>query len=125
MKRWIPLTAVAALLAVALGGCIFIDPDDDHDWRYERIVWDNHTPYHIDNYLDGEFIGTVAPYDELTFRHRHLEGYRTFYSEAIEVETTWGPDEFYVDDGETFILDLYEGGTSSIRHRYDDETLPQ
>ena len=106
--KFIKIIILISLITL-ISSCIIIE--DDWVELYERVIYRNYTPYHIENYVDGVYIGTVGPFDTYIFKDDHLEGTHEFYSEAIEEEVVWGPKTFYIEDGETIVLDMYEDGT--------------
>lgn len=106
------------LVVILMSGCIWID--DDHDDyccnNYEEeIVYVNHTNYSVDNFIDDEFVGSVTPDSELHVFGYDYDGYHVFYSRCINFEFEWGPDEFFIYDGETFTIYLEMDGSSQFR----------
>ncbi len=106
-------SALAVLILLPLlfsSGCLIIDPDDDWN-ETEKIVYVNHTGAYVENYIDDDYVGTVAPWSEMRTRSKYYDGRHKFYSIAADAEYEWGPDWFHVDDGETFVIDLYINGS--------------
>lgn len=112
MKRF-SMMLVFLMLMAGLTSCIVID--DHEDFLREHVIFVNHTGWRIDNFIDDDFVGVVYPFEELHVSGRHLEGSHIFYSETTDGSFTWGPTRFYIDDGETLIIDLEVGSWSSHR----------
>ncbi|MBN2055483.1 hypothetical protein JW905_11205 [bacterium] len=109
MKLRLMVFMVAVLVSTSsLTGCIWVDDWDE--WLYERVIFDNHTGCYVDCYIDGYYEVTVRPHDESRIKERHLEGRREFYARSTDGLIEWGPDYFFLDEGETVVIDLYDGG---------------
>ncbi|MFC1848779.1 hypothetical protein ACFL27_01105 [candidate division CSSED10-310 bacterium] len=102
-KRFLLPIILMFTFAVMMAGCIVIDNDDDDD--PERITYHNNTPYQVENYIDDIFRGSVDAYSTLTI-YGDYEGTHTYYSKALNVGWTWGPDNFSLYDGEKFTIYL-------------------
>ncbi|MBN1354805.1 hypothetical protein JXA40_00890 [bacterium] len=114
--NWKPLAII--LIALSFTGCIWVDDDDDdYYWRdyVEHIIYINNTGYPIENFIDRHYVGTVDPWSELHVYDRDLEGYHLFYSDCVDCPLEWGPDEFYIHDGETFRIFLEADGAQSFK----------
>lgn len=96
-------------------GCIWIDDDDDNHYyqNYEEtIIYINNTSYSVDNFIDDEFVGAVAPNTELRVYGYDYDGSHKFYSKCIDCSLEWGPTYFTIRDGETFKIYLETSGMS-------------
>lgn len=105
-RRMIFSSTVACLLVCSTGCIWFSDWDDD--WLMEKIVYDNHTDYYIDCYIDDHYETTVRPYGERSVEDRDWDGRHLFYARSVDGEIEWGPEYFYLDDGETLVIDLHD-----------------
>ena len=111
-------TSLIILIAIYSGGCVWIDDDGPCCDKYlERIIYINQTSCEIDNFIDDRYVGTVLPYSELHISGYDYEGYHDYFSRSVECDLTWGPTEFYLDEGETFRIYLENGGMSYSRMR--------
>lgn len=105
---------VTVVIAV-LGGCIWIDDDGTaivYPNLEETVIYINRTEWYVDNMIDGEFVGTVAPGSTLRVASLDLDGPHEFYSTARDTGLTWGPTTFTLYDGEEFKIYLEETGMS-------------
>jgi hypothetical protein len=110
MKKGI-LVLIAVLMTWS--GCIFVDDGDDHHHSInleETVIYINRTGYSIENYIDGDFVGTVAPNTELYVYDYYFDGRHEFYSHCLDCDLEWGPTEFVLYDGEVFRVYLELAG---------------
>ena len=105
MFRKTILLALGAAAVLSAGGCYI----DDH-CRFcgddlETIRYENHTDLLVDNFIDGEYVGTVSRQGRLDVDGDY-EGRHVFESSTPGDELHWGPTEFRIGNGELFVLDL-------------------
>ena len=101
-KSWLFTFVLVGI--ILLQGCIYWVPEDDE--QYEYVFYHNFTPFDIDCWIDDEYVGIVWAHDTLRVRDKYWEGWHMFYSEAVNGDLFWGPDEFYLSDGESLHIDL-------------------
>jgi len=107
------LSGLVVLSLVVMGGCIWLDDGDSNNGYYndeETVVYVNRTAYLVDNYIDGEFAGTVEPFQSLSIYSRNLDGRHEFYSVCRDCSLSWGPTYFTLYEGEVFRIYLEETG---------------
>ncbi len=114
------LSGVLILVLMLFQGCVWVDDDDDCCPAYpneqEHIIYVNLTNNYVENYIDEDFKGTVSPDSELHVYGYDYDGTHWFHSVCVDCEKEWGPDEFTIDDGETFTIYLENDGRTSTRH---------
>lgn len=111
MKKFFVLLTV-----LTVSGCIWIDDDDDDgccDELVEEIIYVNQTAYQIDNFIDDEYVGTVAPNTELHVFNDEYDGRHAFFSDCVNCSLSWGPTQFTIREGETFRIYLEDSGSMS------------
>jgi len=102
------------LISTVFGGCIWID-DDNGSYvpggnGEETIIYINRTEFVIDNYIDGDLVGSVGPYDTFHVYSQYLDGRHSYESLCRDCDLTWGPTVFTLWDGEEFRIYLEETG---------------
>lgn len=117
MKRKNLVRSLVVLSIIPLSASCIWFSDWDEDWLREEVTYDNHTNYYIDCYIDDHYETTVRPYDEATVRDRDWDGRHLFYSRTVDGDVEWGPDYFYLDDGDHLVIDLYDD-------RWDQGSIP-
>lgn len=65
----------------------------------------NESPYHARVFVDGWQKGTVVPGGTFTTTIQGGYDYE-FYAEDLSGDISWGPESFYIDDGEDFTWTL-------------------
>jgi hypothetical protein len=71
-----------------------------------QVHIDNHTPWYIDIYTDGDYRGQVSPWGD-SYGYVGCGG-TAFYGRATFIDRsvkTWGPASYYVVDGFTWDLE--------------------
>ncbi|MGB3975989.1 MAG: hypothetical protein WBM02_10990 [bacterium] len=109
--------SVMVLIITSLGGCIWIDDSPDHYNAEETIVYINRTDYLVDNYINGEYVGSVNPFSTFYVYSRYLDGRNEYYSVCRDGTLFWGPTYFTLYDGEVFKIYLEESGMYSQSER--------
>jgi len=106
------------LITICISGCIWIDDDDDDYYGSndrEHIVYINRTDCSVENFIDRYNVGIVEPWSELHLYDWDYEGYHMFHSVCLDYDLEWGPDEFFIRDGETFRIYLEPDGHHSTQ----------
>ncbi len=104
---------IMILIMVFIGGCIWIDDRPAYYNAEETIIYINRTDYLVDNYINGEYVGSVNPYSTFHVYSRHLDGRNEYYSVCRDGALSWGPTIFTLYDGETFKIYLENSGMYS------------
>ncbi|MCD4653320.1 hypothetical protein K8T06_05240 [bacterium] len=116
------IVLLTVLVSGILVGCIWIDDDNDcyipSGNAEEVVIYINMTSYIIDNYIDGDLVGSVGPDATLHVYSHYLDGQHMYESICQNCDLTWGPTTFTLRDGETFRIYLEKTG---MRFRTDDQ----
>ena len=74
-----------------------------------RIHVDNHTPWYIEIFVDGNYTGTVGPWGDL-YRYADPASYEMYGKANFDdgSERTWGPRTIEVPEGRTMTWELDE-----------------
>jgi len=109
MIRRALLMAAAAAAVIGLGACYY-----DDNCRYcgndlETIRFENHTNRLWDNFIDGNYVGTVSSFGRLEFDGDY-EGRHVFESKSTDNQLHIGPREIRIFNGDLIILDITDNG---------------
>ncbi len=97
-------------MLISLTGCIWVDDRPGYYNAEETVIYINRTNYIVDNYINGEYVGAVMPFDRLYVYSRYLDGRNEYYSVCRDCHLEWGPTFFTLYDGEVFRIYLESTG---------------
>lgn len=99
---------VAVFLVFSLSffavSCIIVDNNDDNNTS-EQINYYNNTDYTVENYIDDNYHGEVKPRETLTI-YGDFAGTHKFYSKAVGINWTWGPNYFHINPNSSYDIFL-------------------
>jgi hypothetical protein len=101
---------VLIVITVVFGGCIRVDGSPSYYNSEETVIYINRTGHVVDNYINGEYVGAVQPYDRLYVYSHYLDGTNEYHSVCRDCNLEWGPTFFTLHDGEVFRIYLEQTG---------------